>query len=56
MEIIEYGHIKPVETWCQGCGAIYSYVPKDIKERRGRSCVWCPVCGRVHVVSVEKGE
>lgn len=46
MEILEYGHIKPVEVKCQNCGAKYAYTPIDIGYQWHRPFVTCPVCGR----------
>ena len=51
MKIISYGHVKPKEKMCAGCGAVYEYLPKDIQNfnsgAKDRNFVKCPVCGKV---------
>lgn len=60
MKIVKYGHIKPIEHFCTGCGCVYEYVIRDIKEKYDgstlRSYVNCPVCGRSFTISREEVE
>lgn len=47
MRIVKYGHIKPIEHFCTGCGCTFEYIPRDIKELgNGMKVIYCPVCGR----------
>ena len=46
MKIIEYGHIKPREITCNGCGAILEYTDVDLTLLVSKYAVKCPVCGR----------
>ena len=55
MEVVSYGHIKPRQAFCSGCGATLRYLPKDIKtkpSRPDRPYVNCPVCGKAIFTNV----
>ena len=50
MEIVSYGHIKPKEIFCGGCGATLRYLPRNVKARPSRpekTYINCPVCGKI---------
>ena len=45
MKIIEYGYIKPKEIKCNHCGAIWEYVPSDLKHwTKDWYYLVCPIC------------
>lgn len=50
MEIVSYGHIVPKEIFCNGCGAVLRYLPKDVKfhnnARKHKNYITCPVCSK----------
>jgi hypothetical protein len=55
MKILSYGHVKPKEKMCAGCGAVYEYLPRDVQSlgsgtTKVRNFVKCPVCGHTSLV------
>ena len=57
MKIIAYGHVKPKAMLCNGCGAKYEYVPRDVEvwhpgTAHAKNYVRCPVCGHITWVNV----
>ncbi len=50
MKIISYGHIKPVEIFCNWCGAMLECTRADVQKfpyQSQRSFIKCPVCGKL---------
>lgn len=56
MKILSYGHVKPKQQFCGGCGATYEYVPRDIETlhagtSHAKNFVRCPVCGHAEWIT-----
>ena len=57
MKIISYGHIKPKVMRCGGCGAVFEFLPRDVKNKntgssKSNNYINCPVCGHTISLSV----
>lgn len=47
MRIKEYGHIKPKEVKCNGCGAILEYTNVDLQLAANfHYMICCPICNK----------